>query len=200
MCSLRGNATEWETATGNNSIFHRALASTEHFSAEFAAVVIMSRLRADKLTQKCRLSERRAICQFYWNTFIECIFQCALRQLCQRYTVFVFLFFIEEETRATGENRCTFFFFSPFSFLIILWHLFFQPFFVSVESFLSDVPLKPWLFFKAKFFLWPLFSKFLQNFSLLRTLIQVEILSPLIFYFCAFLWLLSLTWAKRDPC
>lgn len=78
MCSLRGNATEWETATGNNSFFHRALAGTGHFSAEFAAIVIMSRLRADKLIQKCRLSEGRPICQFYWNTFIERIFQCAL--------------------------------------------------------------------------------------------------------------------------
>lgn len=151
MCLLQGNATEWETATGNNSIFHRALASTEHFSAEFAAVVIMSRLRADKLIQKCRLSEGRAICQFYWNTFIECIFQCALRQLCQRYTAFLFLFFIEEETRATGENICTFFFFSPLStfFLIILWHFFFRTFFCSCRAFLSDVPLKPGLFFKA---------------------------------------------------
>lgn len=64
--------------TGSNSFIHRALAGTGHFSAEFAALVIMSRLRSDKLIQKCRLSEGRPICQFYWNTFIERIFQRAL--------------------------------------------------------------------------------------------------------------------------
>lgn len=149
MCSLRGNATEWETATGNNSIFHRALASTEHFSAEFAAVVIMSRLRADKLIQKCRLSEGRAICQFYWNTFIECIFQCALRQLCQRYTVFVFL--LRKKPEQQGKIYARFSSFHLFYFLFLLFFdiSFFRLFSVPVESFLSDVPLKPWMFFKA---------------------------------------------------
>lgn len=130
MCSLRGNATEWETVTGNNSIFHRALASTEHFSAEFAALVIMSRLRADKLIQKCRLSEGRAICRFYWNTFIECIFQCALRQLCQRYTV---CFFYWGRNQSNWGKYMHIFFFSPLllPFLIILWHFFFRTFLCS---------------------------------------------------------------------
>lgn len=51
MRLLQGNATEWETATGNKSIFHRVLADPEDFSAECAATVLMSRLRADTLIQ-----------------------------------------------------------------------------------------------------------------------------------------------------
>lgn len=162
MCSLRGNATEWETATGNNSFFHRALAGTGHFSAEFAAVVIMSRLRADKLIQKCRLSERRPICRFYWNTFIERIFQCALPKV-HSFSLF------RKKPEQQGEVHALLFKSSTF----FSQNIFFWPFPIPAESFLGHFSPHPWLFCQSSVLSLALV---LQNFSLSVTFIQVEFL------------------------
>lgn len=106
----RGNATEWESANSNHSNFHRALASPEHFSAECAAIVIISRLRADKLIQKEGQTVWRAICQFYWNTFI--VYIITYFSTCFGTTLLNVLFFFKfrDKTRAAGENPHKFFF------------------------------------------------------------------------------------------
>lgn len=146
MCLLQGNATEWETATGNNSIFHRALANPEHFSAECAATVIMSPLRADKLIQKevqtvWRESHLSVLLEYiFWTYFLMC-FEATLLNV----TVFYFFFF-RDETRGAGENPYKFFS-TPLLFsLIIPLEIFFRLFSLSVRSVLGHFPSNPWRF------------------------------------------------------
>lgn len=143
-----GNATEWESANGNHSNFHRALASPEHFSAECAAIVIISRLRADKLIQKEGQTVWRAICQFYWNTFI--VYIITYFSTCFGTTLLNVLFFFNSGTKPEqqGKIHTSFFFKSNplLSSLIIHIDFLFRFFTLSVRFILSHFPPNSWRF------------------------------------------------------